>query len=100
MSSPHPASLTPLQYLEIERRAEIKSESIAGHMYAMSGGSRRHNLIALNIGRELSLQMRNRGCEAYVNDMRVKIDPSGSTPILMSRLFAANRISKTLISIR
>ncbi len=77
MLSPQPASLTPLQYLEIERKAEIKSEYIAGHMYAMSGASRRHNLIALNIGGEMSLQMRNRACEAYVNDMRVKIDPSG-----------------------
>jgi Uma2 family endonuclease len=73
--SSQPDSLTPLQYLEIERKAEIKSEYIAGRMYAMSGASRRHNLIALNIGAELHTQMRNRACEAYVNDMRVKIDP-------------------------
>lgn len=43
----------------------------------MSGASRRHNLISLNLGRELSLQMRDRPCEAYVTDMRVKISPTG-----------------------
>jgi hypothetical protein len=34
------------QYLEIERKAEFKSEFFDGEMFAMAGGSRRHSLIA------------------------------------------------------
>jgi Uma2 family endonuclease len=37
---------TRQQYLEIERKAEFKSEFLNGEMYAMSGASRNHNLIA------------------------------------------------------
>jgi Uma2 family endonuclease len=76
MSSPQSEALTPAQYLEIERNTEVRSEYLAGRMYAMSGASRRHNLIALNIGGELRSQLRGRPCEAYVSDMRVRVDSS------------------------
>jgi Uma2 family endonuclease len=77
MSSPKPSYLTPSEYLALERKADIRSEYIAGRMFAMSGASRRHNLIAGNFHRELSSQMRGRSCEAYVSDMRVKVSPAG-----------------------
>jgi len=69
--------MTAAEYLELERKAEIRSEYIAGRMYAMSGASRRHNLIAGNFHREISSQLRGKACEAYVIDMRVKVSPSG-----------------------
>ena len=64
---------TPEQYLTLERRADYKSEYINGHIIAMAGASRRHNLIAGNLYREVSQQLRGRPCEAYINDMRVKV---------------------------
>ncbi len=36
--------LTPEQYLEIERKAEFKSEYVDGQMFAMAGASFRHNI--------------------------------------------------------
>lgn len=77
MSSPKPSFLTPDEYLEIERKSEIHSEYIAGRMYAMSGASRRHALIAVNFTRELSSEVRHRDCEVYASDMRVKASPTG-----------------------
>jgi len=77
MSSPNPVLLTPGEYLDLERRSEIRSEYVAGRMFAMSGASRRHVLITSNLVRELSGQMRGRACEAYVSDMRVKVSPTG-----------------------
>src|SRR5258708_1522075 len=77
MSSPKPSLLTPGEYLELERKSEIRSEYIAGHMFAMSGASRRHGLIAGNLFREISSQLRGRDCEAQINDMRVKVSPTG-----------------------
>jgi Uma2 family endonuclease len=61
------------EYLALERRAESKSEYMDGHIYAMAGASREHNLIGFNIAGELRNQLKNRPCEAYVNDMRVKV---------------------------
>ena len=41
--------LTPQEYLAIERQAPTKSEFYRGEMFAMSGASEEHNLIAGNI---------------------------------------------------
>lgn len=68
---------TPEQYLTLERKADYKSEYINGHVLAMAGASRLHNLIAGNFYREVSQQLRGRPCEAYINDMRVKVSRTG-----------------------
>jgi Uma2 family endonuclease len=63
---------SPEEYLALERSSSYKSEFHDGQIYAMTGASREHNLISVNIARELSLQLKNRPCEAYLADMRVK----------------------------
>lgn len=73
IAHPHP-KVTPQDYLEQERRAEIKSEYIDGDIVAMTGASRRHNLISLNIAASLHAQLRSRPCEIYMGDMRVAVD--------------------------
>ena len=65
--------VTPSEYLAFERAAEYKNEYLDGVIYAMTGASRRHNVITLNIGGELRASLRGRDCEAYVSDMRVRI---------------------------
>ena len=50
------------QYLEIERAAEFRSEYIDGEVYAMSGGSKNHALIAMAAGARLDEQLRGRPC--------------------------------------
>ena len=49
MSSLPSYYVSPEEYLTIERNAEFKSEYVDGVIYAMAGGSERHNLIAANI---------------------------------------------------
>jgi Uma2 family endonuclease len=65
--------LTPEEYLAIERKAEYKSEYMDGELVAMTGASRKHNLIVFNLTREISQQLRGRPCEGYSNDMRVRV---------------------------
>jgi Uma2 family endonuclease len=77
MSSANPSFLTPAEYLALERKAEMKSEYINGQMFAMAGAPRRHGIIEGNLFREVSSQLRDRNCEAFVNDMRVKVSPTG-----------------------
>lgn len=69
--------LTPEEYLALERKATIKSEYLSGQMYAMSGASREHNIICGNIFVALHLQLQERTCEIYSNDMRLKISAAG-----------------------
>lgn len=88
--SSHPKTyLTPEEYLAIERKAETKSEYFNGQMFplrgrgkphdafAMVGASRKHNLIAVNIIVALAQQLKDRPCEVYSSDMRVRV-PSTS----------------------
>jgi Uma2 family endonuclease len=69
--------ITPEQYLEIERKAEFKSEYYQGEMFAMGGAREGHNLIVLNLAGELRQQLRKSPCRAYVNDMRVRVNATG-----------------------
>jgi Uma2 family endonuclease len=74
----HPTTfLTPEQYLEIERKAEFKSEYYQGEMFAMAGAKEAHNLIIWNLARELGQQLRQRPCRAYLADMRVRVSATG-----------------------
>lgn len=68
---------TPAEYLALEREAEIKSEYLDGEIFAMAGASRRHNLISLNIAGELRDRLRDRPCEVYAHDMRLKVRSTG-----------------------
>jgi Uma2 family endonuclease len=63
---------TAEEYLALERSATYKSEFHDGQIYAMTGASRKHNLVTVNIAGELHRQLKQRPCEAYINDMRVK----------------------------
>lgn len=65
--------LTPEEYLALERKAEYKNEYVDGEIVAMTGASRKHNLIVVNIGGELRRQLKGRSCETYSNDMRVRV---------------------------
>lgn len=56
----------------MERRAEHKSEYLAGQIIAMAGASRAHYLIVTNVAASLTTQLENRDCEVYSSDMRVR----------------------------
>ena len=68
------AYLTQEEYLAFERKADIKHEYCNGQFFAMSGASRAHNLISLNIAGELRAQLKGGSCEVYMSDMRVLVD--------------------------
>lgn len=64
---------TPEEYLARERRAEGRSEYLNGEVFAMTGASRRHNRIVLNVASSLDRQLKEKGCEVFASDMRVRI---------------------------
>ena len=78
MAVDHPVHrLTEAEYLEIERRAEFKSEFLDGEMFAMSGGTRSHSLIGSNTICAIGNQLKGCPCRVYTADMRIKVQASG-----------------------
>jgi len=69
--------VTPEQYLEIERKAEYKSEYHSGQMFAMAGGSPLHSAIGTNIVGELRNRLRGTSCQPFNSDLRVYIPATG-----------------------
>src|SRR5579864_7307375 len=77
MSTQPKTFLTPEQYLEIERKAEFKSEYYQGEMFAMAGARSDHNLIVGNLVAFLHPQLRPRPCLTYSSDQRVRVSATG-----------------------
>jgi Uma2 family endonuclease len=77
MSSQPKTKYTPEEYLVIDRQSDFKNEYLNGEIFAMTGASRKHNLITINVATSLNSQLKGRQCEVYANDMRVKVSSSG-----------------------
>src|SRR6266496_2884393 len=77
MSTVPKTFLTPEQYLDIERKAEFRSEYYQGEMFAMAGATDPHNLITMSVVGELYQQLRKRPCFMYSHDMRLRVSASG-----------------------
>ncbi len=77
MSSQPKTELTTEEYLAIEREAEIKHEYYRGEMFAMGGASHRHNLVSGNVFADIHSELKERDCQVFTNDMRVKVCPTG-----------------------
>jgi Uma2 family endonuclease len=62
---------TEQEYLELERKAEYKSEFFGGEIFAMAGTTNPHNIITVNFLILLGRKLRGKGCRPYGSDMRV-----------------------------
>ncbi|KJH72191.1 Uma2 family endonuclease [Aliterella atlantica] len=62
------------EYLQLEKSSEIRHEYLGGQIFAMSGGSKEHNLIAGNIYSHLRSHLRGSSCSVFMADMKVKIE--------------------------
>ncbi|HEX5084487.1 MAG TPA: Uma2 family endonuclease [Blastocatellia bacterium] len=67
-------NLTFDDYLEIESKAEFKSEFVNGWMFAMAGASPQHNQIVGNVVTEFNTQLKKRPCIVYPSDLPLKVE--------------------------
>jgi len=77
MASDPKTLLTEEQYLEIERRAERKSEFHDGEMFAVAGTTATHNRLVWKLIAHLDRQLGSGPCQGYPSDMRVRVSPTG-----------------------
>jgi Uma2 family endonuclease len=69
----HKLPITAAEYLEGERSSEIRHEFVDGRVYAMSGASRRHNEICLDLASALKAHLRDGPCRTYIEAVKVRI---------------------------
>ncbi|BAY22962.1 hypothetical protein NIES2100_27260 [Calothrix sp. NIES-2100] len=61
------------EYLQLEQTSEIRHEYFGGQVFAMSGGSKQHNTITLNIASRVRSHLRGGSCSVFMADMKVRI---------------------------
>ena len=65
--------ITPAEYLEGERVAEIRHEYVNGKVYAMSGASRAHNKICFDVTLALKSHLKGGPCETFMEAVKVEL---------------------------
>lgn len=61
------------EYLAFERQSTEKHEYFRGEIFAMSGASRTHNIIASNLIIQLGIRLKGKPCKPLGSDMRLHI---------------------------
>jgi Uma2 family endonuclease len=64
---------TPEEYLELEVKAEYKSQYVSGEIFALAGTQPWHVKITGNILAGLHSRLRGRNCDVYYADMRLRV---------------------------
>jgi|AGTN01.1.fsa_nt_gi Uncharacterized protein conserved in cyanobacteria len=74
MTEPQKLSRLSVQdYLAFEQAAHVRHEYVDGRIFAMTGGSKAHNIISLNIAMIIRAGLRDRGCAVYMSDVKVRV---------------------------
>jgi Uma2 family endonuclease len=73
----HPGPFTPEQFLVWERQQPQKYEYRSGSISLMAGGSKAHNLIAVNITAALHAHLLDRPCRVFNSDQMVACSEAG-----------------------
>ena len=77
--------ITPEEYLKAKRAAEYKSEYCNGRVYAMAGGSLRHNFIATNTTVAMAAGLTGGLCRAFHSDIGSSLDVGRNSHSYSSR---------------
>jgi Uma2 family endonuclease len=61
------------EYFELEKSTNEKFEFWDGNLWSMSSASFKHNRIVQNLNVDVELQLREKGCQSFPSDMRIKV---------------------------
>lgn len=70
--------ITIEEYLAIEENSKVRHEFVDGQIFAMTGASNAHTVIALNIASALKTKLRGSGCTTFILDTKVHIEKRNS----------------------
>ena len=80
IANPQFQYMSPQEFLEWEKNQELRYEYIDGEVFAMTGGTKPHNRIALNLATAIDsfLAENDRDCEVFIADVKVQLSQSNS----------------------
>ncbi|SLM30713.1 conserved hypothetical protein [Desulfamplus magnetovallimortis] len=76
MAQPSSKIISPEEYFYSEETSDVKNEYFHGEIFAMTGASLAHNIIASNTIIELGMALQGSECTVFTSDMKVEIDPA------------------------
>lgn len=77
VAEPKSNCMTPQEYLEWEVTQDIKYAYVGGEVFAMTGGTIAHNLIAGNLFALLKAHLRGKDCRVFIADVKVQVSEIG-----------------------
>ena len=78
MASQPNVFLTAEEYLDLEEKAEYKSEYMDGERLAMAGASPEHDTIVVNLVVSIGHQLKGSPCKVHSSDMRVAVSSANA----------------------
>jgi Uma2 family endonuclease len=73
MLNEHLQYVSPEDYLRLEAQSSERHEYIAGGIYAMTGASLRHNIIALNLAAALRVHVKASPCRVFIEGVKLHV---------------------------
>src|SRR5205085_6831127 len=70
---PEPATMTVEEYLALEQTSQVKHEYVRGYVYAMSGGTIAHDLIANAVRAVIGTHLGDGPCMVLGPDVRLRV---------------------------
>lgn len=74
IATPLPQKITAEEYLQWESLQELRYEYCNGEVFAMTGGTKGHNRLALNLSNALLDKVDAEGCEINTSDVKVQVN--------------------------
>jgi Uma2 family endonuclease len=78
MTQPLRTSVHLFDYLASEEASPARHEYVGGQVFAMTGGTTRHNRIAGNLYSRLLPQLDGTPCQVFINDMKLHVQAADS----------------------
>ena len=69
--------MSPAEYLEWERAQPGRHQRLGGAVYAMAGGSPRHNLLGARLLEQLGTALRGGPCRPFSSDQKIHVPATG-----------------------
>lgn len=66
--------MSEAEYFLFEEQASIKHEYVNGYVFAMAGGSLRHNTVVANTNTALNIHLRKKNCLVPDSNTRVRVE--------------------------
>ena len=65
---------TVAEYMALERESDVRHEFFEGEVFAMAGGTNRHNLLVLNCVVALRTGLRGKKCRVFAESVQLRVE--------------------------